>query len=99
MLSIADLSISSVFVSTTNWQTISKKIPTISYSRYKLDTFMNEFKYLLVNETKLNEAIKYWLKIDKGNFEKFLHNFKNYTNISNEDGLKFIAKNIQKIID
>ena len=99
LLSIADLSISSVFVSTTNWQTISKKIPTISYSRYKLDTFMNEFKYLLVNETKLNEAIKYWLKIDKGNFEKFLHNFKNYTNISNEDGLKFIAKNIQKIID
>ena len=76
LLSITDLSISSVFVSTTNWQSISKKIPSISYSRYNIDTFMNEFNYLLVDENKINEAIKYWLNIDKREFDNFLYNFK-----------------------
>ena len=98
LLSITDLSISSVFVSTTNWQSISKKIPSISYSRYNINSFMNDFEYLLVDKNKIDEAIKYWLNIDKKRFDKFLNNFRNYTNISNKDGLEFIAVNMQKIV-
>ena len=98
LLLISDLLVSSVFVSTTIWQGLSNKIPSISFTRYSNTSFMKEYKFLNVDKNNVVQAINYWLNISKYEFDSFLSELKLMTNISNEDGLKIISNKMNDLL-
>ncbi len=99
LLLISDLIISSVFVSTTIWQGLSNNVPSISFSRYLHKSFMDNYKYLNVEKKEIFNAINYWIDISKEDFEKFLLEIKNKTNISKENGFELVTNNMEKLLN
>ena len=98
LLKISHLTISSVFVSTTIWQSLSNNIPSIGFSRYSVNSFMNNFKFLNVGKNEIYEAVNYWLNISKVDFENFLNNLYLTSNISSKNGLKEISNSMEQIL-
>ena len=60
---------------------------------------MDNYKYLNVEKKEIFNAINYWIDISKEDFEKFLLEIKNKTNISKENGFELIANNMEKLLN
>ena len=65
LLSISDITVSLFYASQTIWQSIGKKIPVLGINYVHINSIFSKIKYFEIKPEELEDAINYWLKIDK----------------------------------
>ena len=99
LLNIANIVISFHFASTTVWQALSNKIPTICYNHSFEHSFLNEYQYLEVRKSELEKSFSYWKNKDTVSFQEFLRDLDSKINILGEDSLKNMLESISELVE
>ena len=96
LLSKTDIVISFHFASTTVWQSLSNRIPTISCNHSFEHSFLKDFTNLEFRIDELEDSYNYYKNNDH-NFETTLLDLDAKTNLLKEDSLDTMLKHIVNI--
>ena len=97
LINKADLLISICCWSTTIWQALEKNTPVIACNNELPKSFLSLFDNLEVKYSNIGKSIDYWLGLSDEDFQDFLINIHEMTNLS-LNGTELLFKDLNELL-
>ena len=99
LIHVSDLLISMSHTSTTIWQFISKGKPAIGINQNHPPSFLRNYKFFEVKLDMLNQAVNYWLDMEKTKWDDICKNISKKVNLGNGKGLQQVGIDLKNRIN